>query len=51
MQSLSYVGPKTWNRFFRNLKSTISINSLKRDIKEYLFKKSSGIQVDIYSYA
>ena len=39
IQSLSYVGPNTWNRLPDNLKSATSVNSFKHYIKEYFLKK------------
>ena len=51
MQSLSYVGPSTWNKLPNNLKTTTSLNSFKRDIKKYFLKKLSETETDIYSYA
>ena len=35
IQSLSYVGPNTWNSLPGNLKSATSVNSSKHYIKEY----------------
>ena len=34
MQSLSYIGPSTWNKLPNNLKTATSINSFKHDIKK-----------------
>ena len=48
MQSLSYVGPSTWNKLPNNLKTA---TSFKHDFKKYFFKKLSETEVDIYSYA
>ena len=39
IQSLSYVGPNTWNSLHGNLKSATSDNSFKHYIKEYFLKK------------
>ena len=50
MQSLSYIGPSTWNKFPNNLKTATSINCFKHDIKKYFLKKLSETEVDIYSY-
>ena len=51
MQSLSNVGPSTWNKLFNNLKTAISVNCLKHNIKKYLLKKLSVTEADIYSYS
>ena len=50
IQSLSYVGPNTWNRLPDNLKSATSVNSFKHYIKEYFLKKLGNVEADIYSY-
>ena len=49
IQSLSYVGPNTWNSFPDNLKSATSVNSLKH-IKAYFLKKLGDVEANIYSY-
>ena len=41
MQSLSYVGPSTWNKLPNNLKTTTSISCFKHGIKKYFLKKLS----------
>ena len=51
MQSLSYVGPSTWNKLPNNLKTATSVNYFKHDIKKYLLQKLSEAEADIYSYA
>ena len=51
MQSLSYVGPSTWNKLPNNLKTATSVNCFKHDIKKYFLKKLSETEADIYSYA
>ena len=35
MQSLSYVGPSTWNKLPNNLKTTTNVNCFKHDIEKY----------------
>ena len=50
IQSLSYVGPNTWNSFPDNFKSATSVNSFKRYIKEYFLKKLGNVEAYIYSY-
>ena len=50
MQSLSYVGPSTWNKLTNNLKTKTSVCSFKRDIKKYLLKKLSEAEAEIYSF-
>ena len=50
IQSLSYVGLKTWNSLPDNLKSATSVNSFKHYIKEYFLKKLVNVEADIYSY-
>ena len=51
MQSLSCVGPSTWNKLANDLKTSTSVNCFKHDIKKYFFKKLSETEADIYSYA
>ena len=50
IQSLSYVGPNTWNSLSDHLKSITSVSSFKHYVKEYLLKKSGNVEADIYSY-
>ena len=50
IQSLSYVGPNTWNSLPDNLKSATSVNSFKHYIKEYFLKTLGSTEADIYSY-
>ena len=50
IQSLSYLGPNTWNSLPDNLKSATSVNSFKDYIKEYFLKKLGNVEADIYSY-
>ena len=42
-QSLSYVGPNTWNSLPDNLKSATSVNSFKHYIKEYFLKTLGNV--------
>ena len=51
MQSLSYVGPSTWNKLPNYLKTTTRVNCLKHDIKKYFLKKLVETEADIYRYA
>ena len=51
MQSLSYVGPSTWNKLLNNLKTPTSVNYFKHNIKKHFLKKLSETEADIYSYA
>ena len=51
MQSLSDVGPSTWNKLPNNLKAATSVNCFKQDIKKYFSKKLGETEADIYSYA
>ena len=51
MQSLSYVGPSTWNNLPNNLKTAASINCIKHNFKKYFVKKLGETEGDIYSYA
>ena len=39
MQSLSYIGPSTWNKLANNRKTATSINCFKHNIKKYFLKK------------
>ena len=51
IQSLSYVGPNTWNSLPDNFKSATNVNSFKHYIKEYFLKKLSSVEADSYSYS
>ena len=51
MQSLSYVGPSTWNKLPDNIKTTTSVNCFKHGIKKYFLKKLGETEADIYSYS
>ena len=51
MQSLSNVGPSTWNKLPNNLKTATSAYCFKHDIKKYFLKKLGETEADIYSYA
>ena len=51
MQSLSYVGPSTWNKLPNNLKTATIVNCCKHGSKKYFLKKLSETEADIYSYA
>ena len=50
MQSLSHVEPSTWNKLPNNLKTPISVNCFKHNIKKYFLKKLGETEVSIYSY-
>ena len=50
MQSLSYVGPSTWNKLPNNLKTAVSVNCFEHDIKKCFLKKLGETEADIYSY-
>ena len=49
IQSLSYVGPNTWNGLPNNFKSATNINSFKHYIKEYFLRKLGNDEADISS--
>ena len=49
IQSLSYVGPNTWNSLPNNWKSTTSVNPFKHYIKKYFHKRLSNVEADIYN--
>ena len=50
MQSLSYIGPCTWNKLHNNLKTINNVNCFKHNIKKYSLKKLSDTEADIYWY-
>ena len=50
MQSLSYVGPSTWNKLPNNLKTKTRVSSFKHNIKKYFLKKLSEAEAEMYSY-
>ena len=50
IQSLSYVGPNTWNSLPDNLKSANSVSSFEHYMDEYFLKNLCNIEEDIYSY-
>ena len=47
MQILLYVGPSTWNKLPRNLKTTTRVNCFKHNIKKYFLKKLGKTEADI----
>ena len=47
MQSLSYVGPSTWNKLPNNLKIATNLNCFKQGIKKFFVKKLSDAEADI----
>ena len=49
IQSLSYVGPSTWNKLPNNVKTATSVNRFKHDIRKYFLKKLSETEEDHYS--
>ena len=51
IQSLSHLGPNTWNKLPNNLKTATSVNCFKHDIKKYCLKKLSETEMDSYRYA
>ena len=51
MQSISSVGPSTWNKLPNNLKTTTNVNWFKYGIKKYFLKKLSETEADIYIHA
>ena len=51
IQSVSFVGPNSWNSLPDNLKSATSVSSFKHCIKEYFLKKLSNVEANIYSYS
>ena len=51
MQSLSYVGPSTWNKLPNDLKTANSINCFTHKIKKYFFQKLGKTETDIFIYA
>ena len=50
MQSLSDVGPSTWNKLSSNFKTATSLNCFKHNIKKYFLKKLGKTEADICSY-
>ena len=50
MQSLSYVGPSTWNKLPNNLKTATRVTCFKHGIKKYFLKKLSETETYVYNY-
>ena len=45
LRALSYICPSLWNNQDRSLKTSASLNSIKRNIKDYYFRKGNKKRV------
>ena len=41
LRALSYIGPSLWNKLDKFLKTSVSLNSFKHNLKDYYFKKGN----------
>ena len=39
LRALSYIGPSLWNKLDKSLKTSVSLNPVKHNLKDYYFKK------------
>ena len=40
LRALSYIGPSLWNNLDKSLKTSVSLNAFKHNIKDHYFRKS-----------
>ena len=38
-RALSYIGPSLWNKLDNSLKTSVSLNAFKHNLKDHYFKK------------
>ena len=41
LRALSYIGPSLWNKLDKSLKTSVSLNAFKHNLKDYYFKKGN----------
>ena len=41
LRTLSYIGPSLWNKLDKSLKTSVSLNAFKYNLKRYYFKKGN----------
>ena len=41
LRALSYIGPSLWNKLDKSLKTPVSLNAFKNNLKDYYFKKGN----------
>ena len=41
LRALSYIGPSLWNKIDKFLKTSVSLNAFKNNLKDYYFKKGN----------
>ena len=41
LRALSYIGPSLWNKLDKSLKTSVSLNTFKHNLKDYYFKKGN----------
>ena len=41
LRALSYIGPSLWNKLDKSLKTSVSLNAVKHNLKDYYFKKGN----------
>ena len=41
LRALSYIGPSFWSNLKKSLKTSVSLNVLKHNLKDYYFRKGN----------
>ena len=41
LRALSYIGHSLWNKLDKSLKTSVSLNAFKHNLKDYYFKKAN----------
>ena len=41
LRALSYIGPSLWNKLDKSLKTSVSLNAFKHNLKDHYFKKGN----------
>ena len=41
LRALSYIGPSSWNKLNKSLKTSVSLNAFKHNLKDYYFKRGN----------
>ena len=41
LRALSYIGHSLWNKLDKSLKTSVSLNAFKHNLKDYYFKKGN----------
>ena len=44
LRALWYIGPSLWNKLDQSLKTSVSLNAFKHNLKDYYFRKGNEIE-------